>query len=145
MPPKLHDFMSKYQINNTDNSFEDSIDHQPKREGIKPNVPELLFNRFKKSKGECIDELTVILEQLNKKENDLSRMVEKHNAKTIQKFNEDYDTISQQIVRQVELHLREQKERYLREIKNKRGEETQEVKLARRNIDKIRDEVTSLR
>jgi hypothetical protein len=72
-------------------------------------------------------------------------MVEKHNTKTIQKFNEDYDTISQQIVRQVELHLREQKERYLREIKNKRGEETQEVKLARRNIDKIRDEVTSLR
>ena len=43
------------------------------------------------------------------------------------------------------MHLREQKERYLREIKNKRGEETQEVKLARRNIDKIRDEVTSLR
>lgn len=72
-------------------------------------------------------------------------MVEKHNTKTIQKFNEDYDTISQQIVRQVELHLREQKERYLREIKNKRGEETHEVKMARRNIDKIRDEVTSLR
>lgn len=66
-------------------------------------------------------------------------MIEKHNTKTIEKFNEDYDTLSQQIIKQVELHLRDRKEQYLSEIKHKRSEETDEAKSIRRNINKVRD------
>ena len=56
----------------------------------------------------------------------------------LKKFNEDYDTIAQQIIRQVELHLRDSKERYLKEIKDRRAVELVECKPIRRNIEKLR-------
>ena len=57
----------------------------------------------------------------------------------IKKFNEEYDTIAQQIIRQVELHLRDNKERFMKEIKDRRASELAEAKPIRRNIEKLRE------
>lgn len=44
-------------------------------------------------------------------------MVESHNSGILKKFNDDYDNLAQQIIRNVENQLKENKERMLREIR----------------------------
>lgn len=61
-------------------------------------------------------------------------MADNHNQNTFKKFNEEYDVLAQQILRQVELHLRDNKERILREVKERRSIEMAECKPVRRNI-----------
>lgn len=62
--------------------------------------------KYLKSKSECVDELTKILEEIDKKDNYMKRMVESHNAGLLKKFNDDYDNLAQQIIRNVENTLR---------------------------------------
>ena len=57
--------------------------------------------KYLKSKSECVDELSKILEELEKKDTYMRRLVEGHNNATLKKFSDDYDNLSQQILRTV--------------------------------------------
>lgn len=73
--------------------------------------------KYLKSKAECVEELTKILEEIDRKDINMKRMVETHNSAVLKKFNDDYDNLAQQIIRTVETQLRDNKERLLNEIR----------------------------
>lgn len=62
--------------------------------------------KYMKSKSECVEELNKILEEIDRKDSNMRRMVDGHNAASLKKFSDDYDNLSQQILRQVETQLR---------------------------------------
>lgn len=73
--------------------------------------------KYLKSKSQCVDELTKILEEIDKKDGYMRRMVDGHNSGLLKKFSDDYDNLAQQIIRNVETNLRENKQRLLTEIR----------------------------
>lgn len=95
--------------------------------------------KYLKSKAECVDELTKILDEIDRKDGFMRKMVETHNGGVLKKFNDDYDNLAQQIIRTVETHLRENKERLLNEIRERRNMDLAECKPIRRNMDKLRN------
>lgn len=84
---------------------------------VQPTSSYTVAPKYLKSKAECVDELTKILDELDRKDNYMRRMVESHNAGVLKKFNDDYDSLAQQIIRNVEIQLRDNKERLLNEIR----------------------------
>lgn len=61
--------------------------------------------------------MTKLLYELDKKDEELKRVANTHATNSLRKFNEDYDNLAQQILRYVELRLKENKEKVIREIK----------------------------
>ena len=96
------------------------------------------FSKFPKSREECSDEMSKILRELDQKDDEIKRMSNGHNAETLRKFGEDYDNLAQQIIRYVEVRLRENKERIMREMKERRTVDMAESKPITRNINQIR-------
>lgn len=89
--------------------------------------------------------MSKILRELDKKDDEIKRVSGGHNSETLRKFNQDYDNLAQQIIRYVEVRLRENKERILKEMKERRTVDMAETKPISRNINQLRSEVTSLR
>lgn len=95
--------------------------------------------KYMKSKSECVEELNKILEEIERKDTNMRRMVDGHNGAVLKKFSDDYDNLSQQILRQVETQLRENKERLLSEIRERRNMDLAECRPIRRNMDKLKN------
>lgn len=83
-----------YQTNYTTNVYQGSSQIQPK---------------YMKSKNECIEELTYVINEINRKDEAMKRLVESHNSGIVKKFSDDYDNLAQQIIRNVENQLQENK------------------------------------
>lgn len=58
--------------------------------------------------------MTRYLDEIDRKEGTIRGMVDSHNAGVLKKFSDEYDNLSQQIIRTVEAQLRDNKERLLR-------------------------------
>lgn len=93
--------------NNITSSSRESQDDARKRAlGSGTSEP---FSKFPKSREECTEEMSSILMELDKKDADLKKAAEGHNMGLIKKFNEDYDNLANQIIRYVEVRLKENK------------------------------------
>lgn len=97
------------------------------------NAPGLDRRKYHKAKSECLDILGKILEEISQVEGNLDRKIKHHYKKSLKKFNEDYDEIAKQIVREVQTRLEEQKQIYLKKI-TMQEQETTESKNTRRHI-----------
>lgn len=62
---------------------------------------------------ECIEQLTQILQQLDRKESMLKSNYVSHNDQAFQKFLNDYDNLARQITTYVYEQLQEQKKRMI--------------------------------
>lgn len=55
-----------------------------------------------------------ILRALDQKDDQMTRMVSVHNEGVLSRFSADYDKLANQIIKQVEVQLKDNKERLLR-------------------------------
>lgn len=58
--------------------------------------------------------MSQILRALEQKDDQMTRMVTTHNDGVLSRFSADYDKLANQIIRQVEVQLKDNKERLLR-------------------------------
>jgi hypothetical protein len=56
-----------------------------------------------------VEELTRYLDEIDRKDGQIRGMVDSHNAGVLKKFSDEYDNLSQQIIRTVEAQLRDNK------------------------------------
>ena len=90
MPSNLRDYMNKNNISNSARdsqnesrpvAIEESRIHPPRNDHGRSK-------KFMNSKSQCADELTRILGELDRKDEEIKRITDGYNSKLMKKFNE---------------------------------------------------------
>lgn len=83
---------------------------------------------------ECLEQLSQILQELDRKEGMLKNTYVSHNDDAFQKFISDYDNLAKQIMTVIYTQLEEQKEKMIKQLQDRRSGEYVEAKPIIKNI-----------